>query len=117
MDRIAAIYPLSPVQKGMLFHSLYAPGSGVYVEQFSCLLPNGVDVPAFERSWQRVLDRHPALRTAFVWEDVDEPVQVVHDELPLPLVHLDWRGAARSDEEERFNFYLGEDRRRDFVLT
>ena len=46
------VYPLTPMQEGMLFHTLYAPGSGVYVEQSSFMLDGPLDVEALERAWQ-----------------------------------------------------------------
>jgi len=76
-SQVESIYPLSPMQHGMLFHSLSAPDSGVYFEQLSCELREEVDLEAFRGAWQRVMDRHPILRTAFDWESLDEPVQVV----------------------------------------
>jgi len=51
----------------MLFHSLFAPASGVYIQQPNYELHGNLDISAFERAWQ-VVDRHPILRTAFVWE-------------------------------------------------
>ena len=60
---IQDIYRLSPMQEGILFHSLYAPEDGVYFEQLSCRLAGALDVDAFRRAWQWVVDRHPILRT------------------------------------------------------
>ena len=62
-DNIEAIYPLSPMQQGMLFHSLYTPESGVYFEQLCFTLHGDLDIAAFERAWQSLIDRHQALRT------------------------------------------------------
>ena len=59
------IYELSPMQLGMLFQSLLAPGSGVYVEQQAMRLTNAVPGVLFERAWQAVVDRTPVLRTSF----------------------------------------------------
>ena len=69
------VYPLSPMQEGLLFHSLYAQDHAVYVTHITCTLEK-LDVPAFERAWQQVMDRHPALRTAFVLRG-GRPVQAV----------------------------------------
>ena len=67
---VELIYELSPMQQAMLFHSLYAPGSGVYVIQQSLRLTGKLDVPALERSWRTLVERHGILRTAFFWEDL-----------------------------------------------
>ncbi|NOZ56820.1 MAG: amino acid adenylation domain-containing protein [Calditrichaeota bacterium] len=103
-ENIQDIYPLSPMQQGMLFHSLYEPESGVYVEQFSCRLRGDFDLRAFEKAWKKVMERHPILRTSFVWEDLDEPLQVVHKSVDLPLEYLDWSAApadsVRPDLDE-----------------
>ena len=47
-DTIQDIYPLSSMQQGMLFHSIYAPDSGVYVEQLNFVLQGNMNIPAFE---------------------------------------------------------------------
>jgi len=57
---IEDIYPLSPMQQGMLFHSLYESHSGVYFEQTSWMLRGPLDQAAFGRAWQQVIDRHSA---------------------------------------------------------
>src|SRR5215813_15314630 len=105
-------YPLSPMQQGMLFHSLYAPQSGVYVQQLLCGLHEDLDVSAFERAWQRMLERHPILRTSFRWEDVPEPLQEVQRDVSLPWEHQDWRDASAEQRENWLESYLEADRRR-----
>lgn len=64
---VETIDELSPMQQAMLFHSLMAPGSGVYVLQTSLRLTGGLDLPAFERAWRHLAARHSILRTAFFW--------------------------------------------------
>ena len=64
---IEAIYPLSPLQQGMLFHTLCAPAeAAVYFGQFHCTLQGDVNVDAIKWAWQRAVDQHPILRTAVV---------------------------------------------------
>jgi len=82
---IESIYPLSPLQQGMLFHSLAEPASGLYLVQVTCMLRGRFDVAAFQRAWQRVLTRHGALRTAFVWEGQKQAQQVVLRDVSLPF--------------------------------
>jgi amino acid adenylation domain-containing protein/non-ribosomal peptide synthase protein (TIGR01720 family) len=116
-DLIEDIYPLSPMQQGMLFHTLYAPRSGVYIEQTICTLQGQLDVVAFARAWQRVLERHTILRTAFSWEQRDEPFQVVYRRANIPWEHHDWRGLASADQQERLDVVLQSDRERSFDLA
>ncbi|HYH44325.1 MAG TPA: condensation domain-containing protein, partial [Thermoanaerobaculia bacterium] len=114
---VQAIYPLSPLQKGMLFHSLYAPGTAMYVQQLSCLLTGELDKTAFQAAWQQAIDRHPVLRTAFVWEGLEEPLQVVQRHLPLPITQLDWADVPDTEQEDRLGSYLETDRQRGFDLA
>ncbi|HEX8474859.1 MAG TPA: amino acid adenylation domain-containing protein, partial [Pyrinomonadaceae bacterium] len=111
------LYPLSPLQQGLFFHTLYAPTSGVYVEQLSCTLRGALDVEAFKQAWQQVVDRHPVLRTAFVWKELAEPIQVVRQRVKLPCVEEDWRGQSPVEQQEHLQAYLKADRERGFDLS
>ncbi|HEU4452938.1 MAG TPA: amino acid adenylation domain-containing protein, partial [Longimicrobium sp.] len=102
------------MQEGMLFHTLYEPGSGVYVAQLGFDVEGELDADAFGRAWQAVVDRHPALRTAFVWEGVDAPLQVVRRAAALPVLHADWRDADAEERERRLEGFLAADRARGF---
>ncbi|MFN7945818.1 MAG: amino acid adenylation domain-containing protein [Blastocatellia bacterium] len=114
---IADLYPLSPMQQGMLFHSLQAPESGVYFEQTSCLIRGSFDPAAFQRAWDKVVARHTILRTGFVWEGVDEPLQVVYHEVTLPWQQQDWRGLSEAEQQARLSDYLAAERRAGFDLA
>ncbi|HEU4797132.1 MAG TPA: amino acid adenylation domain-containing protein, partial [Pyrinomonadaceae bacterium] len=113
---IEEIYTLSPLQQGLLFHTLYAPESGDYFGQSSCRLKAALDVNAFQHAWERVVERHSILRTSFVWEMTDEPLQVVHRRSPPPFLHLDWSTLSSAEQEAQLEQYLEEDRRRGFDL-
>jgi len=90
---IESIYPLAPLQEGILFHTLLAPqDSGVYMPQMAYFLRGGIDPAALRAAWEEVLARHSALRTAVRWEERDAPFQVVYRTLPLRWEERDWRG-------------------------
>ena len=108
------IYPLSPIQQGMLFHTLAAPGAGAYVEQLSCELGGELDAHAFGRAWQRVIEHHPILRTSFPWGEFEQPVQVVHRRAAAGLNAQDWRGLTEDEQRERLEAFLVADRARGF---
>ncbi len=114
---IADIYPLSPLQQGLLFESIHAPGEGLYVEQFHFRLRGGWSIAALQQAWQTVLDRHPILRTGFVWEGLKQPMQVVHRQLSLPWETLDWRGKSPEQQAQDTRELLASERRLGFVLT
>ena len=66
---IETIYALSPMQEGMLFHTLYDPDSGVYFEQTVCTLRGDLDASAFEQAWQATVERYAILRTSLIPSD------------------------------------------------
>ena len=113
---IEDIYPLSSLQSGLLFHTLYAPESGAYFEQVSCTVQGDLDVVAFRHAWQALVDRHAILRTGFVWEGLGEPVQIVHRQVSLPWEEQDWRGLPSIRQEDSFASFSREDRSRGFAL-
>jgi amino acid adenylation domain-containing protein/non-ribosomal peptide synthase protein (TIGR01720 family) len=111
------LYPLTPMQQGMLFHTLLAPDSGVYFEQFTCTIHAPFDPVLFELAWQRMLDRHSVLRSGFLWDGLDQPLQAVFKNVRVPLSHLDWRDLEEAEVRDRFDTFLQEDRRRGFDLS
>jgi amino acid adenylation domain-containing protein len=114
---IENIYELSPVQQGILFHSLYESESGAYFVQLSYGLRGMLNIAAFASAWQRVLAHHPPLRTSFHWEGLDKPLQVVHKKVQLPLEKLDWRGINPEEQQEKFQAFLLSDRQQGFNLS
>ncbi|HEY1939137.1 MAG TPA: amino acid adenylation domain-containing protein [Candidatus Angelobacter sp.] len=116
-EEVEAIYPLSPLQEGLLFHSLFAPESDVYFRQAVYLLEGPLNTVAFERAWQKVVSRHAVLRTAFAWEALDRRLQVVFKEAALPIDKEDWRGIDPSEQQRRLEAYLEADEKRGFTLS
>jgi amino acid adenylation domain-containing protein/non-ribosomal peptide synthase protein (TIGR01720 family) len=108
------LYPASPLQQGMLFHSLYDPESGVYFEQVHCVLEGPLEPQAFRQAWRRVVARHSVFRTHFSWKGQQEALQVVHRRADLPWDELDWRGLTAEEEEQQLELLLKEDRKRGF---
>ena len=97
-ENIEAVYELSPLQQGILLHTLAEPQSGMYVQQFSWTIRGVLDVPALERAWQLVVHRHAILRTSFHWEGLDKPVQVAHRQAALPIDQYDDRRCAADGQ-------------------
>ncbi|WP_290059537.1 non-ribosomal peptide synthase/polyketide synthase [Amycolatopsis solani] len=116
VDRLAGdgrdvedIYPLTPLQAGMLFHSLVDHGSNAYFDQFRLRLAGAGDPAALAEAWQRVVDRTPILRTSTVWDGVEEPLQLVHRDVRVPVTHHDWRGRTPAEQQAALTDLLAAD--------
>jgi amino acid adenylation domain-containing protein len=114
---IEAVYALSPMQEGMLFHSLHHPAEHLYLEQFSCDINGALNVPAFVAAWKAAVQRHAILRTGFVWKRDGSPVQMVHRAVELPFSLDDWSDLAESEQRERLDAFLAVDRSTPFKLS
>ncbi|HVG07844.1 MAG TPA: amino acid adenylation domain-containing protein [Thermoanaerobaculia bacterium] len=104
--RIEDIYPLAPVQQGLLFDSLQSRDPLAHRLQWTCVLEGSLDPEAFQQAWQRVVDRHPILRSAFVWEGLEEPVQTVSRGVEVEVDQLDWRGLSSEAQDSRTAAFL-----------
>ncbi|KPG85161.1 non-ribosomal peptide synthetase [Pseudomonas sp. RIT-PI-o] len=79
------IYPLTPLQEGILYHHVSAQHGDPYVMQAHFAFSGAQRLQAFVDALQTVIDRHDILRTAVFWEGLDTPLQVVMREARLPL--------------------------------
>ncbi|HYL97475.1 MAG TPA: amino acid adenylation domain-containing protein, partial [Blastocatellia bacterium] len=111
-----SVYQLSPMQHGMLFHTLYDQKAGTYCTQIECTLNGALDVRSFELAWQMLVAREPVLRTAFEWELPGGPVQIAQKEAPFEISLLDWQQVSEVDTRQRLDDYLAQDRIRGFDL-
>jgi amino acid adenylation domain-containing protein len=114
-DNLEDLRELSAIQHGILFHSVW--GREVYVEQMVCTLRGRLDVPAFERAWQGVVDAHDVLRTSFVWQGVERPLQVVQRRVALVLEQRDWTPSPPGTQAALLSAWLDGDRARGFDLA
>ncbi|MEO8338101.1 MAG: amino acid adenylation domain-containing protein [Nitrospirota bacterium] len=103
---IEAIYQLSPMQEGMLFHTLMNPGTGIYLMQNRYYVEGDVDAAVFRLAWEQVIARHSILRTSFVWKSQKRPLQAVHKQVEVPLDVMDWRGTDRVEQITRLDALL-----------
>ncbi|MFP3506149.1 amino acid adenylation domain-containing protein [Burkholderia sp. SIMBA_062] len=105
-----ALYPATAIQLGMVFHSLMPNHASAYVNQVHMTLGEHVDVALLRRSWEAVVARHAALRTAFVGFEREQPLQLVAASAPLSWREVDHRGLAADPREAAFRALLLADR-------
>ena len=114
---IEDFYPLSPMQQGILYHSLAASQSGTYFEQFSWTLHGKLNITAFHCAWQHIVERHSILRTCFVWQGLKEPIQVVHRQVTLPWQEYNWQHLSPDEQQQKLKVFLESDRSSGLELT
>jgi len=116
LNGIDDILALTPLQQGMLFHTLYTPESSVRNLQMGLALEGDQTEGALDTAWRLMVERHSALRTSFVWERVEKPYQVVHSKAHLKIARHDWRTLSAAEQEARWRSCLEEERSRLFDL-
>jgi hypothetical protein len=114
---IETVLPLTPLQHGMLFHSLLDPASANYFQQLVVVLEGDLDGAAFEAAMADLISRHAALRAAFLWERQDSPRQAILRRVRMPTVRLDWSGVDTAEREVFLTRFLNEDRAVPFTLS
>lgn len=114
---IEAIYTLSPLQEGILYHVLQEPESDTYFQQFSCTISGLTDIEKWQASWQHVVARHPAMRTLFTWDKRERPLQIVRERVTLPVEVLDWQNESNQQQQLKWQSWLQRDRDRGFDLS
>ncbi|MBN9344563.1 MAG: AMP-binding protein, partial [Holosporales bacterium] len=114
---IGALYPLSPIQGGFLFQALYEKSSDTYFVQMLLELRGELKVDILKQAWSKVLERHESLRASFIWEDLDEPIQVIHKTVDLPWHEEDWSKLTEEDRAKGLEEYIEKDRAQGFDFT
>ncbi|KUF18775.1 non-ribosomal peptide synthetase [Streptomyces silvensis] len=107
---VADLYPLTPMQAGMLFHSLLDPDGRTYVNQVQLVLCGVTDPHALADAWQHTADANPVLRTRLEWQETAEPLQVVQRRATVPVTHHDWTTWSGQRREQEMDRLLAADR-------
>jgi amino acid adenylation domain-containing protein/FkbM family methyltransferase len=113
---VTDIYPLSPLQLGILYHTLGDDRLGMYFSQWIYEIEGEPDLAVLRRATEAVVARHTALRTCFVWENRETPVQVVLSQVSLPWHEEDWRELSETEGRQAVDAFLAADRERGMDL-
>jgi len=113
---IEDVYPLTPMQEGLLLHTLLEPGTGLYYMQDRYRINSALDPERFAQAWQAVIARHEALRASFCWNVGEDMLQVIHKPGSTPIEYLDWSADPESEQEPRLQALLKQEREAGFDL-
>ncbi|OLF52336.1 non-ribosomal peptide synthetase [Pseudomonas chlororaphis] len=113
---IEDVYPLTPMQEGMLLHTLLEPGTGLYYMQDRYRINSELDPERFAQAWQAVVARHEALRASFCWNVGEDMLQVIHKPGSTPIEFLDWSQVADAEQEPKLQALLKSEREAGFDL-
>jgi iturin family lipopeptide synthetase C len=115
---IEDVYTLSPMQEGMLFHSLLDAGSESYFEQKTLCLKGSLDLLNLEKSVNLLIERYSVLRSIYLHIGYKRPVQVVLKERKVNFRYRDVRKEWRENEQDKLlSFYQMTDRKETFDLS
>ena len=113
-DAVERLYPLGPLQAGMLYHDLLAAGARPYLRQVSFSLRGAVEPALIEASWNALLERHPLMRSLFDHERTAQPVQIV---LKVQTAEFDVIDVEGRDADGTIEAWCEADARRGFDLA
>ncbi|MFJ1864454.1 amino acid adenylation domain-containing protein [Streptomyces sp. NPDC088097] len=114
---LADVLPLSPLQEGLFFHSAFDTGAmDAYTGQIVLTLDGPLDAGTLRTACERLLRRHPALRSAFTDQGLDGPVQVVVESVAAPWEAVDLSGLGSADRQREWERLLAVDRALRFDL-
>jgi amino acid adenylation domain-containing protein/non-ribosomal peptide synthase protein (TIGR01720 family) len=113
---IEDVYPLTPMQEGLLLHTLLEPGTGLYYMQDRYRINSPLDPERFAQAWQAVIARHEALRASFCWNVGEDMLQVIHKPGSTSVEYLDWSADPEAEQEPRLQALLKAEREAGFDL-
>ncbi|MGI5378894.1 amino acid adenylation domain-containing protein [Streptomyces sp. CA-251387] len=112
------VWPLSPLQQGLLFHAAYDDqGPDLYEGQRILALDGPLDVERLRASWRALLHRHPILRASFHQLDSGGAVQVVARDVELPWHEADFTGLSEAEAQAGLDRLVRDERSRRLDVT
>ncbi|QXI44879.1 non-ribosomal peptide synthetase [Pseudomonas wayambapalatensis] len=113
---IEDVYPLTPMQEGLLLHTLLEPGTGIYYMQDRYRINSALDPERFAQAWQAVVARHEALRASFSWNAGEAMLQIIHKAGKTQVDYQDWRELDDASQEQRLQTLHKQEREAGFEL-
>lgn len=117
LSDVKSIYPLSPLQEGMLFHSLYDNEGTAYVIQMTMKITGKFNMSVFRESWNQLMKRHPQLAVSLWWKGIKQAHQIAWKHMEIPIHQIDWTNQSKEEQDQLMYEFLAKDRKKAFDLT
>lgn len=114
---IKNVYPLSPMQEGMLFHALADKDSTAYFQQLTIKIDGELSIPFVQQSFNKLIQRHEVLRTIFVHDLLEKPRQIVLKERSSTVLVQDLIQFSQDKQQSLIDEFCAQDRRKGFNLA
>ncbi|QDY82732.1 amino acid adenylation domain-containing protein [Paenibacillus polymyxa] len=108
---------LSPLQEGLLFHYLDHPASDQYFVQVRWIYHGRLEVDRYREAWSSVIAENDSLRTCYIWEALDKPIQCIVQNAEWAWTFLDIEAEQPVRQQEYIERWMAADRNRRFDLT
>ncbi|MBC8943738.1 non-ribosomal peptide synthetase [Xenorhabdus indica] len=99
VSNIQDIYPLGPLQEGILFHHLLETKGDIYLDNMMIAFDCRARLETFLQALQQIINRHDILRSAVHWNDLPEPVQVIYRQAQLPITELTLSPEGEAEQQ------------------
>ncbi|EFG2693397.1 hypothetical protein BOZ44_005334, partial [Escherichia coli] len=116
-QKIQKVYPLTPMQEGMLYHAMLDPNSSSYFTQLELGIRGEFDLDLFEKSLNELIGTYDILRTAFVYQQLQKPRQVVLAERNLDVYRENLSHLNHQEQQKVLDQYKKQVRKQGFHLT
>ncbi|AIG26780.1 non-ribosomal peptide synthetase [Brevibacillus laterosporus] len=116
-NQIEKVYPLSPMQEGMLFHSLLGDTQHAYFEQMRLIIQGDLNVSYVEQSLNHLISKYDIFRTLFLYEKLQRPRQVVLKERKTTVAFHNIVNLSCDEQTAHIEALLQADRERGFDLS
>jgi amino acid adenylation domain-containing protein/non-ribosomal peptide synthase protein (TIGR01720 family) len=114
---LADVWPLSPLQEGLYFHSALDADSDAYTAQFTLDFNHRLNADQLRDATQTMMQRNPILRAGFAADGLPDPVQFVAAQLDAPLVEVDLRHLPEADRHAQADHLAAADRQQPFDVA
>lgn len=115
MSKVSSIQILTPLQEGVLYHSLMGDSTS-YFEQYTFTIHEEIEEQYFRKALSYLFYSHDVLRTRLVADKGARPVQAILNSVEPELIVFNWTDLCEQDFETRLTDYIKKDRERSFDL-